>query len=110
VAECGFFPVLCGSASKGIGVELLLHFLVEECPSPAEAPHPLPHDGPTVAYVAKTFSDQYVGRINLLRVLSGGLRPDDELVDVRTGRRVRPALAVRAPRRRAAARRGRGRG
>ena len=90
VAECGFFPVLCGSAALGIGVELLLHFLVEECPSPAEAPHPLPHDGPTVAYVAKTFSDQYVGRINLLRVLSGGLRPDDELVDVRTGRRVRP--------------------
>ena len=90
VAECGFFPVLCGSATTGIGVELLLHFLVEECPSPAEAPHPLPHDGPTVAYVAKTFSDQYVGRINLLRVLSGGLRPDDELVDVRTGRRVRP--------------------
>jgi elongation factor G len=90
VAECGFFPVLCGSAAKGIGVELLLHFLVEECPSPAEAPHPLPHDGPTVAYVAKTFSDQYVGRINLLRVLSGDLHPDDELVDVRTSRRVRP--------------------
>jgi elongation factor G len=90
VAECGFFPVLCGSGEKGIGVELLLHFLIEECPSPAEAPHPLPHDGSTVAYVAKTFSDQYVGRINLLRVLAGGMRPDEELIDTRTGRRVRP--------------------
>ncbi|MFW5934070.1 MAG: GTP-binding protein, partial [Actinomycetota bacterium] len=85
VAELGFFPLLCGSATQGIGVELLLHFLVEECPSPAEAPHPLPHDGPTVAYVAKTFSDQYVGRINLLRVLSGELEPDDELTSTRTG-------------------------
>lgn len=85
VAELGFFPLLCGSALQGIGVELLLHFLIEECPSPAEAPHPLPHDGPTVAYVAKTFSDQYVGRINLLRVLSGELNPDDELTSTRTG-------------------------
>ncbi len=85
VAECGFFPLLCGSASERIGVELLLHFLVEECPSPAEAAHPLPHDGPTVAYVAKTFSDQYVGRINLLRILSGELHVDDELTCTRTG-------------------------
>jgi elongation factor G len=85
IAENGFFPVLCGSASKDIGIDLLLHFLVEECPSPAEAAHPLPHDGPTVAYVAKTFSDQYVGRINLLRVLSGELRTDDQLVVDRTG-------------------------
>jgi elongation factor G len=84
VASSGFFPVLCGSATQGIGVQLLLSFIVEECPSPAEAPHPLPHDGPTVAYVAKTFSDQYVGRINLLRLLSGELRVDDELRVLRT--------------------------
>ncbi len=89
IAESGFFPVLCGSASEGHGVELLLDFLVEESPSPAEAPHPLPHDGPTVLYVAKTFSDQYVGRINLLRVLSGAVRSDDELVCTRTGDRER---------------------
>ena len=85
IAECGFFPVLCGAAELGIGVELLLRFIVGECPSPAEAAHPLPHDGPTVAYVAKTFSDQYVGRINLLRILSGELRADDELTSTRTG-------------------------
>jgi elongation factor G len=85
VAEAGFFPVLCGSAEKDIGIDLLLHFLVEECPSPAEASHPLPHDGPTVAYVAKTFSDQYVGRINVLRILSGELHVDDQLIVGRTG-------------------------
>jgi elongation factor G len=84
VASSGFFPVLCGSAHRDIGIQLLLRFLVEECPSPAEAPHPLPHDGPTVAYVAKTYSDQYVGRISLLRLLSGELRVDDELRVLRT--------------------------
>ncbi|MFO7778953.1 MAG: EF-Tu/IF-2/RF-3 family GTPase, partial [Nitriliruptoraceae bacterium] len=89
IAECGFFPVLCGAATQGHGVELLLHFLVEECPSPAEAAHPLPHDGPTVVYVAKTFSDQYVGRINLLRVLSGELHTDEQLVCAPTGERER---------------------
>ena len=89
IAEGGFFPVLCGAAIDGRGVRELLRFIVEECPSPAEAPHPLPHDGPTVAYVAKTFSDQYVGRINLLRVLSGELHVDDELCVQRTGQRQR---------------------
>jgi elongation factor G len=86
VATSGFFPVLCGCADRDIGIQLLLRFVIEECPSPAEAPHPLPHDGPTVAYVAKTFSDQYVGRISLLRLLSGELRVDDELRVLRTGR------------------------
>jgi elongation factor G len=48
IAEAGFFPVLVGSAATGVGIDLLLHFLIEECPSPNEASHPLPHDGPTV--------------------------------------------------------------
>jgi elongation factor G len=85
IAQGGFFPVLWGSATLGIGVDLLLQFLIEECPSPAEAPHPLPHDGPTAAVVVKTYSDQFVGRINVLRLLSGELRVDDRLVDRRTG-------------------------
>src|SRR6056297_499941 len=85
IAECGFFPVLVGAVEQCIGVRLLLQFLIEECPSPAEAPHELPHDGPTVAYVAKTISDQYVGRINLLRVLSGSITTDDVLTVERTG-------------------------
>lgn len=85
IAQGGFFPVLWASATVGIGVELLVAFLLEECPSPAEAAHPLPHDGPTVAAVVKTYSDQFVGRINVLRLLSGALHADDELVDRRTG-------------------------
>jgi len=31
------FPVLCGSATKLIGIDLLARFLVEEAPAPAEA-------------------------------------------------------------------------
>ncbi|MDX1619821.1 MAG: GTP-binding protein, partial [Nitriliruptorales bacterium] len=85
VAEGGFYPVLVGEADKGIGVELLLHFIVEECPSPLDGPYAVDPDGPTSAVVFKTLSDQYVGRINLMRVLSGTLHADDHLTDRRTG-------------------------
>lgn len=90
ICGCGFFPLLCGSATERLGVRLLLDFLLEECPSPLDRPIAgLAPDGPAAAYVAKTFSDPYVGRINVLRVLAGQLGPDDELVDARTGARVR---------------------
>lgn len=84
VAECGFFPVLCGSVEQDIGIELLMHFLVEECPSPAESHLQIPTDGSTTAICFKTLSDQYLGRINLLRLVSGNFAADDTLVNVRT--------------------------
>ncbi|MBW3664555.1 MAG: elongation factor G [Actinobacteria bacterium] len=92
IAEAEFFPMLCGSAEKGIGIQLLLDFLIEECPSPTDrgpiqgTQGELPLDAPTTAYVAKTLSDPFVGRINLLRVLAGGLANDDHLLDARTGK------------------------
>ena len=86
IASCGFFPVLCGSATEGVGVRLLADFLVEECPSPADRGAT---DGPPAVYVAKTLSDPYVGRINILRVLSGPLHADDVLESRRTGNSAR---------------------
>jgi elongation factor G len=83
IAECGFFPVLCGSALEDVGVRLLLDFLVDQAPAPQAG------DGGTAVYVAKTVSDPYVGRINVMRVLSGEVRQDDELRDARTGASVR---------------------
>ncbi len=85
VAECGFFPVLCGAAEAGIGVELLLGFLVGEGPSPPDGPHAVAADGPAAGYVLKTLSDQYVGRINVLRIVSGTLHADEHLTVARTG-------------------------
>ncbi len=88
IASCGFFPMLCGSAEFGIGAQLLLEFIVEECPAPQPiADRPL--DAAPAALVVKTFSDPYVGRINLLRMLSGSISVDDHLIDQRTGNDVR---------------------
>jgi elongation factor G len=90
IGEGAFFPVLCGSALEDVGVRLLLDFIVDECPSPLD--HRIDGvepEGPTAVYVAKTISDPYVGRINVMRVLSGAVKQDDELRDSRTGATVR---------------------
>ncbi|MGH8883914.1 MAG: elongation factor G [Egibacteraceae bacterium] len=91
ITACEFFPVLCGSATLGVGVAPLADFIVEQCPSPADraAASGVPVDGPLAIYVAKTLSDPYVGRINLLRVLSGRLAQDDVVTVSRTGSSVR---------------------
>jgi elongation factor G len=78
MAEGSVFPVLCGSATKLIGVDRLAHFIVEEGPAPEVG------DGPPAAFVFKTIVDPYVGRVNLFKVLQGTLKPDATLVNGRT--------------------------
>lgn len=82
IARCGFFPVLCGSATTPIGVRWLAEFLLQEAPAPSA-------DGPVTAYVCKTHSDPYVGRINLVRIASGTVDPTMQLVLARSGASVR---------------------
>lgn len=79
------FPVLCGSALEMIGVDRLAQFIVDYGPRPSERPDPptvtgdpLPDSG-TVAYVFKTMSDPYVGRISLFRVFRGDVTLDMDL-------------------------------
>jgi elongation factor G len=93
VAHASFFPVLPVCSSTAVGTAELLEVMTSAFPSPME--HPLPEvytpqgkavdklacdpDGPLLAEVVKTFSDPYVGRISLVRVFSGTIRPDDTL-------------------------------
>ncbi|HKQ59769.1 MAG TPA: elongation factor G [Candidatus Polarisedimenticolaceae bacterium] len=93
------FPVLCGAALFGIGVQSLLDAAVELLPAPGElgpAVGASPQDGselrrdvadgqPVSAFVYKTIVDTYAGRLSLLRVCSGVLRPDSAVINVRTG-------------------------
>lgn len=90
VARGGFFPVLAISGTTGVGVHELLHELPRACPNPTERPLPpvttvddrpvtgltCDPDGPLLAEVVKTVSDPYVGRVSVVRVFSGTLRPD----------------------------------
>jgi len=78
IAEGSVFPVLCGSATKLVGVDRLAHFMVEEGPAPVVG------DGPPAAFVFKTVVDPYVGRVNLFKVLQGTVKHDASLVNGRT--------------------------
>jgi elongation factor G len=80
VASGSVFPVLCGSATKLIGVDRLAQFITEEGPAPA----PAEGDGPPVAFVFKTIVDPYVGHVNLFKVLQGTVKTDATLVNGRT--------------------------
>ncbi len=70
-------PVLCGSALKNIGADLLLNVLVQYAPSPLErledqdAPNK-----PMASLVFKTMADPYVGRISFFRVYQGSFKGD----------------------------------
>ncbi|MFE9119371.1 elongation factor G-like protein EF-G2 [Streptomyces sp. NPDC007172] len=96
VARGTFHPVLAAApaaegAKQGLGTIELLELVTGGFPSPLERaapdlttpdgkPRPAPAcavDGPLVAEVIKTSSDPYVGRISLVRVFSGTLRPDE---------------------------------
>jgi elongation factor G len=85
-----FTPVLCGAATRNIGVDLLMDFTVASLPSPADrgpwagkdpasgqpaerSPDP---DAPFAALVVKTITDPYAGRLTVFRIVSGTLGGD----------------------------------
>jgi elongation factor G len=96
VASAQVFPVICGSATKLVGIDRLLDTICDEGPSPLERPsvvaragdqevevRPDPAGAP-LAWVFKTIADPYVGKISLFKVLSGTVRPDAALVNSRS--------------------------
>jgi len=100
VAGGRLYPVLAGAGTKGIGPVELLEVMTQAFPSPAERqPYqgtaPGSEDtvsrtadpgGPLAAYVFKTISDPYVGRLNLFRVVSGTFRPDQTVLNATKGK------------------------
>jgi elongation factor G len=92
VAKASFHPVIPVDAATGVGTIELLEIMTRAFPSPSE--HTMPEvytvngksrdvscdpDGPLLAEVIKTTTDSYVGRISLVRVFSGTLRPDQSV-------------------------------
>jgi elongation factor G len=85
-------PVLCGSATTPVGVDRLARFIVDVFPSPVDRPAAAVLDkageeaqravdpsGPLTGVVFKTISDPFVGKISLVKVASGSLKPDSSV-------------------------------
>ena len=79
-------PVLCGSASKNVGVQTLLDTIVDYLPSPLDTPREdvEPFGDDTTVLVFKTSAAQ-VGTTSVFRVYTGTLKPDTHLYNVQTG-------------------------
>lgn len=88
-------PVMCGSASMNIGIGTLLDNVVKFFPHPAykkeiegfdiKTNGPLKREmsanQPFSAFIFKTFTDPFAGKLTLFRVYSGELHPDMTVLD-----------------------------
>ncbi len=90
------YPVICGSSEKVIGIKNLLNVIKDYAPAPALGSEFTGYDpadsskeiavtmdpkGPLCAVVWKTYIDQFAGRFNYLKVISGELSPDTDVIN-----------------------------
>jgi elongation factor G len=102
-------PVLCGTALRNKGVQLLLNAIVDYLPSPLDVPpmtgedpntgevincRPDP-DGSTAALIFKISTDPYMGRLAYFRVYSGRVRRGETLFNTSSGKKERIGRLVR---------------
>jgi len=97
VKELSIFPVVCGSATTGLGTQMLMDNIVNLLPNPLEGKGEIGEDdhGEMVefavspgavpaAFVWKTVSDQY-GKYSYVKVVSGTIEGDMTLTNATTG-------------------------
>lgn len=69
-------PVVCGSATKNIGVQPLMDLIIDCLPSPLDRAEGDPENAPLAALIFKTIADPYVGKLSFFRVYGGVLKSD----------------------------------
>ena len=95
IRERKIFPILFGSATRQIGIAQLLDAIADYLPSPldegeVEGKHPSTGEAvkrkqdpnaPFSAYVFKTISDPFAGKLSVMRVISGKITSDATCLD-----------------------------
>ncbi|MEI3796815.1 MULTISPECIES: elongation factor G [unclassified Chitinophaga] len=102
-------PVLAGAAYKNKGIQPLLDAVATYLPAPSDIGDvkatdpeteatvmiPVSESAPLAALAFKIITDDYVGKLTLVRVYAGVLRNGDTLWNSRTGRKVRISRLMR---------------
>ncbi|MQG73395.1 MAG: elongation factor G [SAR202 cluster bacterium] len=93
IMSCDLVPVLAGSALNDLGLAELLDLIVDYSPSGSgksatardnngdESELDIKSDASLAALVFKTTADQYVGKLSFIRVYSGTLKSDSEVLN-----------------------------
>ncbi len=98
-----FVPVVCGSATQNIGIDLLMDFMTTSMPSPIdrgartgvdpstgdEIERAPDENAPFSGFVVKTVADPYAGRLSIFRVVSGKLGSDGTFFNANKGTKER---------------------
>ena len=98
-----FFPVLCGTAFKNKGVQLLLDAVIDYLPAPTDVPaikgvnpktdeeteRESTDDAPFSSLAFKVMTDPFVGRLTFFRVYSGTLSSGSYVLNASKGKRER---------------------
>ncbi len=103
VISGNYVPVLCGSAFKNKGVQLLLNAVCDYLPSPMDVEAIIGHhpntdelvsrqpdsDGPLAALCFKISANTFVGKLAYLRIYSGEIKTGQMIFNVRSGKKER---------------------
>ena len=102
-----FFPVLCGSAFKNIGVKKMLDAVIDYLPSPVEVPQIVGHDSDGnevpvdqsddalfASLAFKVVTDPFVGKLTYFRVYGGKVSKGSYVYNTSKGKKERLSRIV----------------
>lgn len=95
ILDSEFYPALCGSATRMIGIDQVFDFINDYMPSPLDRGEWIAKDdkgedvsvqpdpnGEFCGFVFNTIVDPYAGRLSLIRVISGTLGKEGNFINV----------------------------
>ncbi|MBN2441714.1 MAG: elongation factor G [Spirochaetales bacterium] len=91
-------PALCGAATLSAGIVPLLNFIINSAPSPvtevkAQGPDnseimiKVDPNSPCSCFVFKTSIDQFSGKLSFIKVISGSVSSDSELINAQVDKK-----------------------